>query len=125
MTLARILTLLNIAMFLGFGVWGFYQPDTLAAMSDMALPTSVARAEFRSFYGGVCIGLAMVLGVAWVRGRMREALLVQFWVYGSILLGRAIHWVENGGLAAQTWKLAASEAVLTLLAWLALRRVRT
>jgi hypothetical protein len=121
MTFARILTCFQAAMFLVFGVWGFADPQGLAGLSSIGLPNALAVAEFRSFYGGSAMGVALLLIVAAWKTRWNEALWVQVIVYGAIVAGRLIQWASAGSLESQTAKLLATEAVSAALAWWALR----
>lgn len=120
----RVLTLVQFAMFLGFGLWGFADPVGLARKSDIIIEHShVAMAEFRAFYGGASMAVALLLGLTMVRGRWAEALIVQIVVYGAIVSGRLIHWAMSHGqpLERQTAILLAIEATSGLAAMVLLR----
>jgi hypothetical protein len=119
--LAKVITWLQIAIFLVFGVWGYASPRGLAKLSEIGLPNSLAEAEFRSFYGGSAMGVTVLLLLAACTGRWREALWIQIGIYGSIVCGRLIHLALNGGLESQTWKLLATEVASLALAVVALR----
>ena len=123
MPFARILTWFQIAMFLVFGVWGFVDPQSLAALSAIGLPNSLAEGEFRSFYGGSAMGVAMLLLLTVRAGRWQDALWIQIVIYGSIVAGRLTHWASAGALEGQTAKLLATEAASLVLAWLLLRKI--
>jgi hypothetical protein len=122
MLFARILTWFQIAMFLLFGVWGFFDPRGLAGLSEIPLPNALAVAEFRSFYGGSAMAVALLLLLAAGKRRWKDALLVQVVVYGSIVAGRLTQWAVEGSLESQTAKLLATEAVSAVLAWWALNK---
>jgi hypothetical protein len=117
----RILTWFQIVMFLIFGVWGFVDPQGLAGLSEIGLPNALAVAEFRSFYGGSAMAVALLLLLAVWKGRWHDALLVQIVVYAAITAGRLIQWASAGSLESQTAKLLATEAASAALAWWALR----
>ena len=121
---ARLLTFIQFAMFLGFGLWGFADPVGLARKSDIIIEHShVAMAEFRAFYGGASMAIAGLLGLAMVRGRWADALIVQIVVYGAIVSGRLVHWAMSHGqpLERQTAILLAIEATSGLAAMFLLR----
>jgi hypothetical protein len=118
---AKILTWFQVIMFLIFGVWGFVDPSGLAGLSEIGLPSPLAVAEFRSFYGGSAMAVAVLLILAALKNRWNDALLVQVAVYGSITAGRLTQWASAGSLESQTAKLLATEAVSLALAWWALR----
>ena len=85
---ARILTWFQAVMFFIFGVWGFVDPQGLAALSEIGLPNALAVAEFRSFYGGAAMGVAALLIFAALKARWNDALIVQIAIYGAIVAGR-------------------------------------
>lgn len=122
MLFVRILTWFQIVMFLLFGVWGFVDPRGLAGLSEIPLPNPLATAEFRSFYGGSAMAVAVLLIVAAWKKRWNDALLVQVIVYSSIVTGRLIQWATEGSLESQTAKLLATEAISAALAYWAFRK---
>ncbi len=120
----RLLTFIQFAMFLGFGSWGFADPVGLARKSDIIIEHShVAMAEFRAFYGGASMAVALLLGLTMARGRWADALTVQVVVYGAIVMGRLIHWGMSHGepLERQTAILLAIEATSGFAAMVLLR----
>lgn len=89
MVLPRVFLWLLALGFAGFGVAYASWPTAMAALTDIALPTSTARIDFAATYGGLQIGFALFLGLCAKAAeviRVRSGLLAS----GCALLGLVI-----------------------------------
>jgi uncharacterized protein DUF4345 len=93
MVLARASLWLLTLGFAGFGAAYVFWPTTMAALTDIALPSHAARIDFAATSGGLQLGFATFLTLcarrpAWVRAGLVAS--------GCALLGLAI--VRLGGI---------------------------
>ncbi|MBT8131822.1 MAG: DUF4345 domain-containing protein [Gammaproteobacteria bacterium] len=110
--------------FLVFGVWAVFSPTSMARFIHYDLLDGLARAEFRAFYGGTEIALAILLLVPFFKPQWTTAALVLLGVAGAAIgLSRLVGMIADqvGGnflIIALVWELSA--AVLAGWAWLRL-----
>jgi len=111
--------------FLGFGVAFLIAPlDTLGA-TGIRLEGALAAAELRAFYGGLEVGLGLLLVAAARSPRFQEAGL---WLclasYGGIGLARLLGMLIGGVATPFLWFALVTELALAAAAALALRTTR-
>ncbi len=109
--------------FLGFGAVMLVSPQ--AAMADLGLvvPDGPATTEIRSFYGGLELGLGMLLLAALRKVQYRRAGLVLGCVtYGSIAAARALGMLIDRSSSGFLWAALGVEVALALLFLVALKR---
>ena len=75
--------------FVGFGIAYVLSPVRMAALTDLALPTPTARADFVATYGGFQIGFGVfLLACAWTAGWLEPGLLAATAALGGFALLR-------------------------------------
>ncbi|MBL8021299.1 MAG: DUF4345 family protein [Leptospirales bacterium] len=88
---------LNLAIYAGFAAVFLATPVRFADMIGIQLQSSAALADFRAVYGGLCLGISLVLiaGIA-SGGYRRGAILLATACGGGLLLGRLITLLFDG-----------------------------
>jgi hypothetical protein len=128
--LARALLVAAALVSGAFGLVYTVQPEWLAGVVDIALPTASARADFRAIYGGAELGMAVFFALAarrpgWVRPGLAAAALIVggFGIVrlASLALDPA---AARGAAATLLWAVGAIELSGALLCAWALRRLR-
>lgn len=109
-------------MFVPFGLWILHDPTGLAAMTGRALPTPTAMTESRAVDGGVLVALGVFFVLcALDPAKTRTGVLAMLLAFAGPFVGRVVGIVVDGGTAA-TYRVAALELVMTILAGVALVR---
>ncbi|MEN7342107.1 MAG: DUF4345 domain-containing protein [Pseudomonadota bacterium] len=108
---------------LGFGVWSLLQPAAVAAAVQIGLPTPASTTEFRAFYGGLEIGVALF----WIIATRREALipgalLSMFLVWAGVAVTRGAGMLIDGSESPVMWFAFGLECVAAIAAWLAMQK---
>ncbi|MEL6949029.1 MAG: DUF4345 family protein [Pseudomonadota bacterium] len=76
---------------LGFGVFAFVRPESLAEVVALTATAPEGFTELRAFYGGVEFGLAAFwIGAAFSKTLVRPALLSMFCVWALVAVARGI-----------------------------------
>ncbi len=107
--------------FLVFGLWALFAPTGMAKLIHFDLVNAIARTEFRAFYGGVEIALAVLLLAPLFRSEWIGPALVLLAVSSAaIALSRITGIVLDGAgggfiYAALVWEISA--AALAAWAW--------
>ena len=113
-------------IFLGFGLFSYYNPEGLMALAEIDLESPSAFIEIRAIYGGMNFGLgALLLFSAWKEKCVRLGLLSSSVILGSIALGRILGlWVDGSPnpavLAGFGMELAG--AAITATVWITFRK---
>jgi len=85
---------------LGFGVAGaifLVSPATLTTLFDIALPTSTALVEVRGAYGGMSIGVGLLLFMFARRPDwLRPSMIALAWITGGLVVGRTVGMIIDG-----------------------------
>lgn len=127
MLLARLILVLQIVVFAGFGLAYWFRPYEMANLNGMLLMEAASVSNVRVYYGGLQVGLALFL--LWsLRGRelMRAALMMLLLVQSMLILARiGSLWLDDGTLqnfeiSSLIYKLVS--AVLSAVALLQLAR---
>lgn len=107
--------------FLGFGI-------VLLCWPDMALPglgiqalSEQAQVEVRAMYGGLELGLGILLLTCFASDRQRFGLQLSLASYGGLGMARLLSMLAIGVATPFLWFALAWEAVIALLALIALR----
>jgi hypothetical protein len=112
--------------FLGFGLAFLIAPLDTMALAGIELHGTLAAIELRAFYGGLEIGLGLLLIAAALRGdQHRPGLLLCMASYGGIGLARALGIALAGSATPFLWLALAVELGLALLALITWRGVGT
>ena len=108
---------------LGFGLWSLLQPAAVAEAVQIRLPTPASVTEFRAFYGGLEIGIALFWLVAARRDALiPAALLSMFLVWAGVAVTRGAGMLIDNSQSPVMWFAFGLECVATLVAWLAMQK---
>lgn len=124
MTAPRLILALSALAFLGFGVVFLVSPAPMAAFVDLAVLTPTAHTEIRAMYGGLEIGLGVVLLT--LLGRQDHVVVglrVALFAFAGMALGRLAGLVVDGVWQPVMWLLTAIEVIAAALVAWALRSV--
>lgn len=122
MLLARLILVVQILVFAGFGLAYWFRPYEMANLSGMLLMETTSVSNVRVYYGGLQIGLALFLLWA-LRGRelMRAALMMLLLVQSALALARiGSLWLDDGTLQNFDISSLAYKVATALLAGVAL-----
>ena len=110
-------------LFAAFGIAFAAFPHRLAALVDIALPTSTATADFIATYGGFEIGFAVFLFKCLARPeRVRLGLLAGGCAVAGFAIARATALLVLGGAKPVMYGALAFETVSASIAFVAARR---
>jgi hypothetical protein len=105
-----VILALSSLVFGGAGLVFLLHPEALVGFVDLALPTATAASDVRSIFGGLELGIGLVLGVcALRRGWLHPGLAVQIAGFGGLTLGRVTSLALDGWPSAVGLALAAAE----------------
>ena len=107
--------------FLGFGIALLFWPDMALSGTGIQAPSPEAQVEVRAFYGGLEIGLGLLLLTCFAAERQRFGLQLSLASYGAIGLARASSMLVLGVTTPFLWFALVWEGVIAILALLALR----
>ena len=111
-------------LFLGFGVFVFFQAPELAANVGFGTPDSNGLYEVRSNYGGVSLGIGLMCFAGALRPTLqRPALFVLLAYTGGYALGRIIALPIDGVPSASLIAYGVFEAVTAILSAVLLRKL--
>ena len=98
MLLAKIILSITAAVWLGYGMWLFIDPQALSYMG-YGLDNWSAIVEVQAMYGGaeIALGVFTLFGVWKPKQYMQPALLLWFMIYGSLVIGRIVGIIQWGG----------------------------
>ena len=110
-------------LFAAFGIAFAAFPHRLAALVDIALPTSTATTDFIATYGGFEIGFSVFLFKCLVRPeRVRLGLLASGCAVAGFAIARAVALLAIGGAKPVMHGALAFEVACATLAFVAARR---
>jgi len=119
----RLVLAAAAVLFAAFGIAFAAFPYRLAALVDIALPTSTATIDFIATYGGFEIGFAVFLFKCLARPeRVRLGLLASGCAVAGFAIARAIALLVVGGAKPVMYGALAFETVCATLAFVAARR---
>lgn len=123
---ARLVLLLDGAIYLGIAAWGLSSPASLADTLDWTLEGRTSIQEIRAMYGGMMAAVAVLHFVAATRSRfLRPGLAMAGTLLTGLFSGRVVSFAVDGAPGPLGWLLMASElaliATLALAAWRLLR----
>ena len=119
----RIVLAAAAVLFAAFGIAFAAFPYRLAALVDIALPTSTATIDFIATYGGFEIGFAVFLFKCLARPeRVRLGLLASGCAVAGFAIARAIALLVVGGAKPVIYGALAFETVCATLAFVAAKR---
>ncbi|EQA44444.1 PF14248 domain protein [Leptospira broomii serovar Hurstbridge str. 5399] len=95
--ISKVYLLLNLAVFFAFAVGFFIAPTMLADQIGFSIHSTAALADFRAMYGGLClgIGILILLGILQTKTRI-AAIQISVLTAGGLLLGRLITLILDG-----------------------------
>lgn len=116
MIYARIVLILSALMYGGFGAAYLARPRAMAKLTHFELPSPTAVTEIRAFYGGMELGLAVLLVVCAIRPDWAGAgLLALALLSGGTVVARLIGFAVDGSATAFLWKVLAAEVLVAAL----------
>ena len=119
----RVVLAAAAVLFAAFGLAFAIAPHRLAAMVDIALPTTTATIDFVATYGGFEIGFAIFLFYCLMRPeRVRLGLLASGWAVTGFAVTRAIGLLVVGGARPILYGALAFETACATLAFVAAAR---
>ncbi|MFC5698878.1 DUF4345 domain-containing protein [Pseudomonas sp. GCM10022186] len=125
MLLARLVLILQVVVFAGFGLAYWFRPYEMANLNGMLLMEAASVSNVRVYYGGLQVGLALFL--LWsLRGRelMRAALVMLLLMQTMLVLARiGSLWLDDGTLQNFDISSLIYKLVSALLAAVALGRL--
>lgn len=119
--LARLVLWIGGLAFVGFGIAFVLAPLETMALAGIELQGALAATELRAFYGGLEIGLGLLMIAADLGGMRRPGLLLAMASYGGIGLARLFGIVLEGEATTFLWAALGVELGLGLAALVALR----
>jgi len=119
----RLVLAAAAVLFAAFGIAFAAFPYRLAALVDIALPTSTATIDFIATYGGFEIGFGVFLFKCLARPeRVRLGLLASGCAVAGFAIARAIALLVVGGAKPVIYGALAFETVCATLAFVAAKR---
>lgn len=125
MVFAKVLLGLNSLAFLGYGLVCLFMPELPASSAGMELPNVSATNEVVAMYGGLQIGIGVLLLYCMLRNELVESgLLLMALLIGSLAVARALGMIIHGPSEYNIGALGfeATTTVLSLIAWKLLGR---
>ena len=122
--MVRLFLLLNAVLFLGFGVFAFFNPADLFLSEEISLSqiSSSTMYELRSNYGGVNIGIGVACSAAVIRRSLeRPALFLLLAFTGGYALGRILSLPVDGIPSLNLVGYAFYEIITATIAFVLLR----
>lgn len=99
-SLARILLGVTGLVWMAIGLWGLADPTTLADVVDLRVESDLGRLEVRAMYGGFCVAIGVLHGLAasrraWLMQGLVSALILTVGLLSGRLLSVAIEGVPG------------------------------
>ncbi|NOU32429.1 MAG: DUF4345 family protein [Polyangiaceae bacterium] len=111
-TIKKVYLSANLATYAGFAAAFFAVPRVLGEAIGVRFETAAALADFRAMYGGLCLGVAVVIGMGFRKRRFEQpAMVVSIACAGALLLGRALTLATDGPGNAFIYASMASEVL--------------
>ena len=125
MKFGKIIVWINCWLFVGFGLGFIFIPEALATSITGAAPTTPsAMTDMRATYGGMALGLASIFGLcAKNEGSIRLGAQGVLAVMLGLAVARVIGILFDGAPNIFIWLLLFAEAIMGILAALALRKM--
>jgi hypothetical protein len=120
---ARIFLGLNAAMWIGYGLYCFVVPGSLAEGAGVAFTNATGSTELRAMYGGLQVGIGALAAAALVRRDLvRPALVALAFLAGGLFLARISGSTLDQGWSQYTGMALALEVTITGVSIALLRR---
>jgi hypothetical protein len=108
--------------FVGFGIVFLCWPEVMLPGVGILTPDLQSQIEIRAMYGGLELGLGILLLSCFAAERQRFGLQLSLASYGGLGLARALSMLVIGTTTPFLWFALIWEAVIAVLALLALRK---
>lgn len=94
----KVFILLNAGLFLLFGLGFMFFPEALSLyFTDASPATSSGLTDMRAVYGGIALGLAVVLGLMSRDQQLHSfGTIASMLIVGSMAVGRTLGMVQDG-----------------------------
>lgn len=120
---ARIFLGLNAVVWIGYGLYCFFVPGSLAEGAGVAPTNATGSTELRAMYGGLQIGIGALAAAALVRPDfVRPALVALAFLAGGLFLARISGSTLDHGWSQYTGMALAFEITITGVSIALLRR---
>ena len=117
--MSRLITLFCCVvgiMYLFLGVWCAISPDKTSGIVGFELIGGSGKSEFITVYGGLEIGMAMILILPIIHQRFLEySLLACLLIHVNLVLFRTLSFICYSEISSGTYKLAIGEWFIFLL----------
>jgi hypothetical protein len=111
---------ISTLVWLGYGVYCFFQPGALAEAAGVEAHTPTATTELRAMYGGVQAGIGLLCAGAFARTTLRRpALLALLFIVGGLGTTRLLGALLDGSFSSYTFMgLGFEWTTIAVAAWL-------
>lgn len=104
-------------LYLALAIWCTVDPANTSSKVGLTIQPGSGQSEFLTVYGGLEFGLGLVLLIPWFYPQStRQILLACLLIHGSLVLFRTAGFLVFSGITGMTWRLAAGEWVIFLIA---------
>jgi hypothetical protein len=125
MIAARLLLMLNSALFSLFGLLYLIWPTAMCATLHLVATRPTAIVDVRATYGGMQLGIAALLAYCAISiGGTAFGLLSAACIVGGLAVGRLIGIAANGGTSGLVWLIVGVEVTATIINVWMLRRLQ-
>ena len=111
--------------FVGFGVVFLCWPEVMLPGLGILTPDLQSQIEIRAMYGGLELGLGILLLSCFAAERQRFGLQLSLASYGGLGVARALSMLVMGIATSFLWFALVWEGVIAVLALLALRKQKS
>ena len=119
-----VLTILAVAH-LGFGLYGLYDPNSIAELTGYILNSEFALSEIRAYYTLISALGFMALFAIFIQSIVRQTYILYAFMFGCILSGRIFNYLLTDELVTSIIVAMAAEVLvvgLSLWRLIALRK---
>jgi hypothetical protein len=119
----RIFLALSTLVWLPYGLYCLFRPESLADAAGVAFHSSTGSTELRAMYGGLEAALGALTGLALLRPSLvRPALVAVAFLTTGLAVARLLGVALDGGFSSYTAMALGLEIPSALVAWALLRR---
>ena len=126
MKFAKILCLINAAIFFVYGVFYMFSPVEMSVYVTESTPTtSSALIDMRAIYGGMAIAIGIVLAIlGWKKETLRTAIMILMIFMITMASGRLLGIVLDTGANNKMYTYLISEVLIALICGVWLKTVK-
>lgn len=114
--IAKIYLVIVAAVYIGLAFWCTFSPESTSKKVGLRLEGGSGRSEFMTVYGGLELGIAIVLLLAVFRNEtVTYGVIACVAIHGAVVLFRTISLLMFDNIDSFTWRLAIGEWAVLLL----------